>query len=161
MEYATQYTIRVARADDEPAIRRCVGAAYSLYVERIGKPPAPMLDDYAELISRGVVRVASRGDRLDGMIVMWSERDHLYVDNVAVRPDAQGNGVGAALLIEAEQQARRSGHDEIRLYTNAAMVENLEYYSRKGFRETHRSIDEGYARIHFSRHLDERTATAG
>lgn len=155
MKHAAQHTIRVARADDEPEIRRCVGAAYSPYVERIGKPPAPMLDDYAELIGRGVVRVATRGDRLDGMLVMWSERDHLYVDNVAVRPDAQGNGVGAALLIEAEQEARRSGHDEIRLYTNAAMVENLEYYSRKGFCETHRSMDGGYARIHFSRQLEE------
>jgi len=153
MKYAAQHAIRVARADDEPEIRRCIDAAYSPYVERIGKPPAPMFDDYAELISRGVVRVASRGDRLDGMIVMWSERDHLYVDNVAVHPNARGTGVGGALLIEAELQARRSGHDEIRMYTNAAMVENIDYYCRKGFRETHRSMDDGYARVHFSRQL--------
>ena len=32
-------------------------AAYVHYVERIGKPPGPMLDDYAALIAAGAVHV--------------------------------------------------------------------------------------------------------
>ena len=157
MEEPDQITIRAARAQDEPEIRTCVHAAYSLYVERIGKPPAPMLDDYTELINRGVVRVADRGDRLDGLIIMWPEGDHFYVDNIAVHPDAQGKGVGAALLADADESASRAGHDEIRLYTNNTMVENIDYYPRKGYVETHRATDAGYERVYFSRHLSVET----
>ena len=43
---------------------------------------------------------------------------------------------------------------EIRLYTNAKMTENIRYYPRRGFRETHRACDAGYQRVYFSRFLD-------
>ncbi len=155
MENAEQLSIRLAVANDELEIRSCVEAAYSLYVERIGKPPAPMLDDYAALIGRGVVRVATRGGRLEGLIVMWPKDDHFYVDNIAVHPDAQGGGVGAALLADADEQAVAADRNEIRLYTNTAMVENIDYYPRKGFRETHRASDAGYERVYYSRELEE------
>ena len=39
--------IRVATAADVPAIEEIVNEAYRHYVARIGKPPGPMLDDYA------------------------------------------------------------------------------------------------------------------
>lgn len=151
MEESAPVTIRAAHAGDEPEIRLCVQAAYGKYVERIGKPPAPMLDDYTQLIERGVVRVAIRGPRLEGLIVMWPEDDHFYVDNVAVHPRAQGSGVGAALLAIADHDAQRAGRHEIRLYTNTAMVENIGYYPRQGFTETHRATDAGYDRVYFSR----------
>ena len=145
--------VRDAQADDEAEIRRCVQAAYSPYVERIGKPPAPMLDDYARLIDRGVVRVATQRGEIAGLIVMWPEEDHLYVDNIAVDPGAQGIGVGAALLADADDRARQTGRDEVRLYTNTAMVENIDYYPRRGYSETHRATDAGYNRVYFSREL--------
>ena len=47
---------------DVPAIESCIEAAYSIYVDRIGKPPAPMLDDFEELVDAGYVRVASSTD---------------------------------------------------------------------------------------------------
>ncbi len=155
MEGVANLSVREARAEDHSDIYSCVHAAYALYVDRIGKPPAPMLDDYSDLIERGVVRVAHRGNQLLGLIVMWPEEDHFFVDNIAVHPDAQGVGVGATLLAEADDQARRTGHSEIRLYTNAAMVENIDYYPRKGYRETHRAADAGYERVYFSRHLGD------
>jgi hypothetical protein len=36
--------------DDVEAVAACVGDAYRHYIERIGKPPGPMLEDYAEVI---------------------------------------------------------------------------------------------------------------
>lgn len=149
--YAVQ--IRHAAAADESDVRACVDAAYGPYVERIGKPPAPMLDDYAALINNEVVHVATRDGRLVGLIVMWPQQDHLYVDNIAVVPEAQGTGVGSALLGFADQEAQRVGLSEIRLYTHAKMVENIRYYPRNGFRETHRATDAGYQRVYFSRRL--------
>ena len=45
--------IRPARTEDRAAVERIVAAAYAVYVERIGKPPGPMLDDYAARIAEG------------------------------------------------------------------------------------------------------------
>lgn len=146
--------IRQAAAVDESDVRACVDAAYGPYIERIGKPPAPMLDDYAALIKNEVVHVATRDGRLVGLIVMWPQEDHLYVDNIAVLPETQGTGVGSALLGFADQEAQRAGLSEIRLYTHEKMVENIQYYPRKGFLETHRATDDGYQRVYFSRRLD-------
>lgn len=153
MNEADPATMRAARPGDESEIRRCIDTAYSPYVERIGKPPAPILDDYERLVERGVVRVATRRDRIEGVIVMWPREDHLYVDNIAVRADAQGAGTGAALLAEADREAALLGHDEIRLNTNATMTENIDYYLRRGFVETHRVSDSGYERVYFSKQL--------
>src|SRR5580692_453277 len=47
--------IRLATAADRDTIEAIVREAYSIYIERIGKPPGPMLDDYAALIKAGVV----------------------------------------------------------------------------------------------------------
>ena len=153
MESIGDIVIRAAVADDEAEVRACVEGAYAMYVERIGKPPAPMLADYSALIDQSAIRVAHDGDALAGLIVMWLEVDHLYVDNIAVHPDVQGQGVGDALLTDAEEHARGAGRDEIRLYTNTAMMENLTYYPRKGFVETHRATDDGYDRVYFSCYL--------
>ena len=117
-----------------------------------------MLDDYATLIRNEVVHVATLEGRLVGLIVSWPEEDHLYIDNIAVHPEAQGTGVGGALLGLADQEAQRVGLSEIRLYTNAKMTENVQYYPRKGFRETHRATDAGYQRVYFSRSLDPQHA---
>ena len=159
MEGTPAVEIRQAVGADEPGVRACVEAAYTPYVERMGKPPAPMLDDYANLIESGVVYVASLDDRLVGLIVLWPKEDHLYIDNVAVLPQAQGAGVGAALLGFADAQAQRASQNEIRLYTNEKMTENIQYYPKKGYRETHRASDAGYQRVYYSRFLDSQPSS--
>jgi len=137
---------------DVPAIESCIKAAYSIYVDRIGKPPAPMLDDFEELVDAGYVRVASSTDgQLLGVVVYWPVDDHLYIDNVATTSVARGRGVGSALLSDAEDAARNLGLSELRLYTNVAMTENLSYYPKIGFTETHRGVQDGYERVFFSR----------
>ncbi len=143
----------MADGADEAGVVECVNAAYQIHVAAIGKKPAPMLADYAQLIRDGLVRVAVSDDAVVGVIVMWPEEDHLYVDNVAVLPSAQGRGIGAALLQVADVTARENRHAEIRLYTNAAMTANLDYYPRRGFTETHRAIEDGYNRVYFSKRL--------
>ena len=145
--------IRSATAADVAEIAACVAAAYAPYLARMATPPAPMLDDYVALVDRGVVEVAVHGDRLAGVIVMWAEPDHFFIDNVAVAPWAQGTGTGRLLLEHASVRAVEAGHHELRLYTNEAMTENLAYYPRQGFVETHRAVGDGYARVYFSKPL--------
>lgn len=50
-------TIRLATAEDRPAIESLVASAYAPYVARIGRKPGPMLDDYAALIRDSRVHV--------------------------------------------------------------------------------------------------------
>jgi GNAT superfamily N-acetyltransferase len=68
---------------------------------------------------------------------------------VAVLPSAQGRGTGARLLALAEEHARDLGLGEVRLYTNEAMTENIAYYARHGYAETHRQEHGGFRRVFF------------
>jgi ribosomal protein S18 acetylase RimI-like enzyme len=75
------------------------------------------------------------------------------LENLAVRPSWQGRGVGSRLLALTEDEARRQGLAEIRLYTNEAMTENIAYYPRHGYVETHRAEQDGFRRVFFSKRL--------
>lgn len=143
-----------ASPQDRAAIEALVQAAYSVYIDRIGKPPGPMLDDYGGLIERGAVSVLEeRGGVIVGLIVLLPASDHLLLDNVAVRPDRQGSGLGRRLIAFAESEAGRLGYGELRLYTHAAMTENIALYRRLGFEETGRGREAGYDRIFMRKRL--------
>lgn len=146
-------TIRQARRSDATAVARLVTEAYEPYVTRIGTRPAPMDDDYSARIEAREVWVAEAANDLAGVLVLVPKPDHLLLDNIATR--FRGTGVGAQLLSFAETEARRQGRSEIRLYTNAAMTQNVDYYPRHGYVETHRAVDHGFHRVFFTKTLSE------
>ena len=150
--------IRPATAEDQTAIEAVVIAAYSVYVERIGKPPGPMLDDYAVLIAAGAVSVCEDSDgTIAGIIVLLPKPDYLLLDNIAVAPARQGQGLGRRLIAFAEQQARRRGCRELRLYTHEKMSENIVLYARLGFAETGRGNQDGYDRVFMTKRIEAGT----
>jgi GNAT superfamily N-acetyltransferase len=150
---AGEPTTRAAERRDVDGVARLAHGAYQHYVARLGRAPAPMEADYATLVNDGTVWVAEDGDQLLGFIVLIDAGDHLLLDNVAVDPDAQGRGIGAQLLTLAEDAARRRDYSRITLHTNEAMTENLEFYPRLGYVETHRGEQDGYRRVFFSKTL--------
>ena len=79
--------------------------------------------------------------------------DHLLLDNIAVRPDRQGEGLGLRLIGFAEGETRRLGHAELRLYTHVIMTENIALYARVGFVETGRGREAGYDRVFMTKRL--------
>ena len=146
--------IRRARPEDRAAVEAIVRDAYGIYIERIGKPPGPMLDDYAALIADGAVNVLEEpGGTIAAIIVLLPQPDHLLLDNIAVRPDMQGRGLGRQLIAFAEAEARRLGHAELRLYTHETMTENIALYTRLGFVETGRGREAGYYRVFMTKQL--------
>jgi len=147
------FSVRAARADDLLAVVRIVHDAYSSYIDRIGRIPAPMKADYVSAIARGTTWIAEAGSRVIGVAVLKSHANYLLLDNVAVDPQAQRRGCGAALIGFAEDQARRWRLGEVRLYTNELMTENIDYYIRRGYRETHRAEEDGFKRVYFSKHV--------
>jgi GNAT superfamily N-acetyltransferase len=146
-------TVRLAVEADVPALRTIAVAAYGHYVPRIGRTPAPMTADYLTAARCGQAWVAAENGEVTGFIVLLSRPGYLLLENVAVLPSAQGRGIGARLLAFAEERARGLGLPEIRLYTNAAMTENLAYYPRHGYTETHRARQDGFDRVFFRKPL--------
>ena len=145
--------IRAATAADHDAVRHVVLAAYGHYVARIGRPPAPMVDDYARRIADGQAWVLEDAGRIVAILVLEQGPSGLLLDNIAVLPDSQGKGFGRVLIGFAEAEARRRGFASIYLYTNALMVENIALYRRIGFVETHRVREKGYERVYMSKPL--------
>lgn len=150
----TAIELRRATPDDVPAVAALVHAAYAHYVPRIGREPGPMTMDYAQVVATRQVWLATAGGTAVGLLVLDPAPDHLLLENIAVAPQAQRAGLGDRLMRFAEEQARVVGVSEIRLYTNAAMVENLAYYDRRGFRETHRAWEHGLHRVWLTKSLE-------
>ena len=145
--------IRAGRREDADWARALVRRAYALYVPRMGQEPAPMLADYAALIDAGELQVLEEAGSPVALIVLRRDEDAIFVENIAVDPQIQRKGHGRTLLAFAEDEARRLGLTAIRLYTNAAMTENLAYYPRLGFRETNRREEDGYRRVFFEKRV--------
>ena len=148
-----EHTIRQAEPEDQEALVNCVQAAYSKSIERIGKKPAPLLADYQALIAQGVVSVLADEEGIRGVLVMMPQGRGMFVENVAIDPRFQGQGLGRTLMAFVEQQARKEQLDEIRLYTNELKTENLLFYHRLGFEEESRHVQNGYRRVFLRKRL--------
>jgi len=139
---------------DAPSVAACVDAAHSPYVERIGRPPAPMLVDYVKAISEGQVWIAEGEDHeCRGVLVLIPKPTYLLIDNVAVHPKHQGEGLGRRLIAFAEVEALRRGFSELRLYTNEKMVESIAIYKHLGWEEIGRGLEDGYKRVFMRKSL--------
>jgi len=139
--------IRPARPEEAPLFAALVERAYGPWVPIIGRRPFPMQDDYAARIAAGEAWVLEVAGTLCGVLVIETHPDHLMLDNIAVDPARQGKGDGRVLLDFAEAEARRRGLPEVRLYTNVLMERNIALYAKRGYAETERRQEKGFARV--------------
>jgi ribosomal protein S18 acetylase RimI-like enzyme len=146
-------SLRAATLADVPRLTEVAQAAYGHYVDRLGRPPRPMTDDYADVVRSHSVTVAERDGDIVGLIVLGGGEEGFVVDNVAVDPSQQGTGVGRALLEHAEVAAREAGFDSIYLYTHELMTENQALYSRIGYVEYDRRLNEDARLVYMRKEL--------
>jgi ribosomal protein S18 acetylase RimI-like enzyme len=147
------YRLRPATGSDAASVAALVDAAYGHYLERIGMRPGPMTDDYAEVIRDRQVTVADHDGAIVGVVVLAVTDEGFLIDNVAVHPSRRGTGLGRALLLFAEAEARRAGFDAIHLYTHEKMTENLALYSRIGYVEYERRPQGGFSLVYMRKQL--------
>lgn len=107
-----------------------------------------MLDDYPGAVASGQVHILG-----NAILVLIDKDDHLLLDNVAVHPKAQGQGLGSTLMRFAEAQAKERGYNLIRLYSHARMTSNLDLYARQGYRQFDRRTERGLDRIYMEKQL--------
>jgi N-acetylglutamate synthase-like GNAT family acetyltransferase len=145
--------LRPAVPSDAPGVSACVKAAYAPWVNRIGRKPWPMLQNYATVIISQQVIVAESDGQVIGVLVLADHENMLLLENVAVLPAWKGKGVGKSLLIRAEMEASAKGYDSIYLYTNEKMLENINLYTKIGYIEYERRQEEGFRRVFMRKRL--------
>lgn len=126
-------SFRPATPDDAAAVRALVRAAYARWVPVLGREPRPMQADYEAAVREHDFDIAERDGGMIALIETVLRDDHLWIENIAVAPRAQGQGLGTLLLERAEARARAAGSRELRLLTNGKMNANIALYRRVGF----------------------------
>lgn len=124
------------------------------YMEGVVDPPSSALSlTPASLRNKASAErafVAMEGDSLLGCIFCRPEQPEcLYVGKLAVLPDAQGRGIGRALLATAEDAARDLGLPQMRLETRIELVANHATFAAWGFSKTGEKHHKGYSRPTF------------
>ena len=146
--------IRNATLSDCPFVSDCARRAYAVYVDRIGKEPAPMVANFERHIRDGEVSVIEMEDGTPcGYVVFRTNGDAMLLENVAVDPAFHGHGLGRQLVDHVESSARDRDIRTVRLYTNVHMRENLSLYPALGYRETDRRREDGFDRVYFEKTL--------
>lgn len=139
---------RPATDVDAPAVVALVQSAYRGDASRAGwTTEADLLD--GQRTDEGMVRalVAAPGSTLlvlDGDPVGLLACCHVeergdgtcYVGMLAVRPAAQGRGLGRVMLAAAEEHARRAGARRLEMTVIAQRPELIAWYERNGFADT-------------------------
>lgn len=129
----TQFVLRLAQACDAAAVTTVVRAAYSKWVPVIGREPMPMRADYGRNIHEHRIDLLVADDRIVGVLETMNRPDHLWIENIAVTPELQGNGLGGRLLDHAEVLASNAGLGQVRLLTNGAFETNVALYRHAGY----------------------------
>ena len=148
------HQIRRAVLNDVPEITACIKDAYTPYIQRIGKAPAPMLEDYVEVVTQKNIWVLEGlGSELLGVLVLVPETEYLLIENIAIKSRYQGRGFGGKLMDFAESEALKLGYKVMRLYTNVKMVENQVIYEHLGWKNIGLVSEEGYDRVYMEKRI--------
>jgi ribosomal protein S18 acetylase RimI-like enzyme len=146
----TDLTIRRATVADLPAIMTLVQAVVPL-MNASGNMQWTSEYPTEEVFRKDIVRqhlwVAERLSELEGVAALTQDQDAEYADadwdatepalvthRLAVAPAAQGRGVAAALLRQAEHEASQLGLRTLRVDTNSENKATQQLFPKLGYR---------------------------
>ena len=142
--------IEIVGADaDFDAIHLLLHDAFA-YMEGRIDPPSSLYRlspaDLADKAARGACLIARLGQELVGCVFVEDHRDRLYVGKLAVDPDHQGQGIGAALMQATEMVAQSLGRPALELETRIELTENHRAFAALGFEQIGETAHPGYER---------------
>lgn len=136
-------------AEDWAALLALLHRAFACMEGRIDPPSSLHRLDPPGLAAKAAAErcfLAFADGRLAGCVFCEARPDCLYVGKLAVEPAMQGQGIGRALMAEAEAEARRLGLPALELQTRVELVENHAAFARLGFARTGTSAHAGFDR---------------
>jgi GNAT superfamily N-acetyltransferase len=144
-----EFPLQVAPCGPERAeeIHRLTQAAFAGYAA-LDPPSGAVREDLARVIAdlrEGGGAVAERdGDPVGCLRWRMAEDDDLHVRRVAVRPELQRHGIGRALMVWAENEARRRGCGGVFVGVRVTLPGNLAFYRSLGYGVTGEHRHDGY-----------------
>lgn len=146
---------RRAAPADAALVAAITDAAYAKWVPVIGRKPKPMTADHERSIRDHMIELAILDGRVVGLIELIPGADHLLLENIAIDPAAQGQGIGRRLMQRVERHAIERRLPEVRLYTNKAFATNLDFYRRLGYEiDREEPYKEGFT-VYFAKAIRE------
>lgn len=141
--------IRRATLADAAALTACVRVAYASYMAQgLTLPPVDVgIDD--DIRNNHVWVAVADGRICGGIVLVLGDKAHLA--NLAVHPDAGGQGIGALLIATVQDAARNAGYAALHLATHVEMIRTQTFYQRQGWTETGRDGN----KVYFSYDLNE------
>jgi GNAT superfamily N-acetyltransferase len=132
-------TVRASRREDGPAIQeieRLAGERFrAVGLDAVADDEPASVDELAECAAQGRGWVAvDAGDQPVGYVLVDEVDGNAHVEQLSVRPDHQGLGVGRALLDRVRAWAIENGRSAISLTSFAEVPWNRPLYEHLGFR---------------------------
>ena len=94
---------------------------------------AATADTIRDRFAEGPMWLAMDGDEAVGTVSGLPEPDRFYIRSMAVKPEAQGRGVGQKLLEALERHAREERFTKLYLYTTFVLPAARRLYEKNGF----------------------------
>ena len=140
---------RVRPDEDWPAMLAMIHRAFAYMDGRIDPPSSLHRLDVEGLRQKAgaeICFIIRRDGAVASCIFCDPRPDCLYVGKLAVDPPRQGQGLGRALMVAAEREARRRTLPALELQTRIELVENHDAFARLGFEKIGETAHEGYDR---------------
>lgn len=134
--------VRTATAQDAQAVHEILMASFApfkdQYTEEAYNITIMTPADIEERIHNGEydVLVANLNGRLVGTVTLQYRMDDVYVRSMAVRPSAQGKGVGRKLIEALEEYGRQRGCKTITLECFKPLKRAISVYEKASYKIT-------------------------
>lgn len=134
---ALAFEIRLARQDETTMVSTLLLEAFEPY--RAGYTAdafaytTPTAGAIASRFVEGPIWLAVDGEEAIGTVSVMPDEGRLYIRSMAVRPSAQGRGVGQRLLDTLEKYGRDAGFRKLYLYTTHVLPAARHLYEKNGF----------------------------
>ena len=130
--------VRLATPEDAAVISAILLTAFGEF-EHHYTPEAfaavtPPVDEIRKRFEEGPQWVAASDGEIVGTVSLSTEPEGLYVRSMAVRPEAQGRGIGHMLMDAVNDYADESDHERIFLYTTYFVPGARQFYESHGYK---------------------------
>jgi GNAT superfamily N-acetyltransferase len=148
-------TLEVHRVEvDDPVARALLEGYFAELRRRFGEYEPPTEEQLRDDAISGVILVAYDAGHPAGCASLrLIDNETAEVKRMFVAPEARGRGVGRALLLSLEEEARVRQCRRVVLDTAASLVEAARMYVREGYRAIERYNDNPYAARWFEKKL--------
>ena len=134
---ASQLEIRLAAPGEEKVIASVILAAFlpfkSEYTPDAFEYTAASADRIRERFVEGPIWLAFAGSEAVGTVSGLPESERFYIRSMAVKPEAQGSGVGQELLDVLETHARDARFEKLYLYTTHVLPGAMRLYEKNDY----------------------------